>query len=276
MPAPIRPARAAWRRRLYVVIFEHDTRAGRLFDEALLVLILASITAVLVESVEPVRQRWGAWLYAAEWAFTILFTIEYVLRLAAVERPARYARSFFGVVDLVAVLPTYFSLLVPGAQALLTLRAIRLLRVFRILKLSHFLGEAETLLAAMRASGRKIAVFVGAVLVMVLILGSLMYLIEGPASGFSSIPQAIYWAIVTMTTVGYGDIAPATVAGKFLASLMMLLGYGILAVPTGIVTVEMGRAVRRAGGRACPACGLPGHDADAAYCKRCGAGLAGE
>jgi len=270
---------AGWRRALYVVIFEHGTPAGKAFDVALLVVILASVAAVVIESLAGVRLRWGRALLAAEWGFTLLFTVEYVLRLVAVRRPLGYARSFFGIVDLVAVLPTYLSLLVPGAQALLTVRAVRLLRVFRILKLSHFLGEERVLIRALRASLRKIVIFVGAVLVLVLVLGSVMYLIEGPQTGFTSIPISIYWAIVTMTTVGYGDLAPQTVLGRIVASMIMIIGYGIIAVPTGIVTVEMGRASRqRAAGaetRRCPSCGTGEHDEDAAFCKRCGAGLGG-
>ena len=276
MPVPQKPERG-WRRRLHVVIFEHGTPAGRAFDAALLVVILASVLAVLLESVPEVRLRWGPALVAVEWAITVLFTVEYVLRLVAVRNPLGYARSFYGVVDLLAVLPTYVRLLLPGAQALLTLRAVRLLRVFRIFKLSHFLGESQVLARALRASVRKIVVFVAAVLVLVLVLGTAMYLVEGPRHGFTSIPISIYWAIVTMTTVGYGDIAPGTVLGRMLASLVMIIGYGIIAVPTGIVTVEMGRATRTAPWspppRSCPGCGLAGHDADAAFCKRCGSEL---
>jgi voltage-gated potassium channel len=266
-----------WRRRLHVVIFEHDTPAGRAFDVVLLVLILGSVLAVLLESVPGLRVRWGAALVAVEWGFTLLFTVEYLLRLAAVRRPLGYAKSFFGIVDLVAVLPTYLSLLLPGSQALLTLRAVRLLRVFRILKLSHFLGEEQVLLRALRASLRKIVIFIGGVLVLVLVMGSLMYLIEGPESGFTSIPISVYWAIVTMTTVGFGDIVPQTTAGRMLAALVMIVGYGIIAVPTGIVTVEMGRAARAAPAavRRCPSCSLADHADDAGYCRRCGAELAG-
>jgi len=259
-----------WRERVYRVIFEHATPAGRAFDLVLLVLILASVVAVLLESVPLLRVRWGAELLAVEWAFTILFSIEYVLRLLSVRRPLAYARSFFGLIDLVAVLPTYLSLLLPGSQVLLILRAVRLLRVFRILKLGRFLGEELVLIRALRASIRKIVIFIGAVLVLVLVLGSLMYLVEGPQGGFTSIPMSIYWAIVTMTTVGYGDLVPQTVLGRMLASLVMMIGYGIIAVPTGIVTVEMGLASRRAAAHRCPACGLTGHDDDAAHCKRCG------
>jgi voltage-gated potassium channel len=230
---------------------------------------------VLLESVAGIRARWGTELRAAEWLFTGLFTVEYGLRLVSVKRPGRYAGSFFGLVDLLAIVPTYLSLLIAGAQTLIVIRALRLLRVFRVLKLAHFLGEAHHLGLALRASVRKIVVFLGTVLTLVLIVGSLMYLIEGAASGFTSIPEAIYWAIVTLTTVGYGDIAPETVLGRLLASVVMILGYAIIAVPTGIVTVEMA-AIRR-GGRvstqACPSCAAEGHDPDARFCKRCGAGL---
>lgn len=268
------PAADNWRHRLHEVIFEADTPAGRAFDLALLLAIALSVGAVLLESVASIRLRHGPALRAAEWSFTMLFTIEYVLRLACVRRPLRYARSFFGLVDLLAILPTYLSLVIAGSQSLLVIRALRLLRVFRVLKLAHFVGEARMLRAALRASSRKITVFLGTVLTLVLIVGALMYLIEGEASGFTSIPQAIYWAIVTMTTVGYGDIAPQTLAGKLLASAVMILGYGIIAVPTGIVTVEMaGLRKQRVSTQACRVCAAEGHDADARHCKYCGAAL---
>jgi voltage-gated potassium channel len=263
--------RSAWRRHLHEVIFEADTPAGKAFDVALLLAIGLSIVAVLLESVRGVREVWGPELRAAEWLFTLLFTVEYVFRLIAVRRSLRYARSFFGLVDLLAIVPTYLSVFFAGTQSLIVIRALRLLRVFRVLKLAHFVGEARMLRAALRASSRKIVVFLGTVATLVLIIGALMYLIEGEASGFTSIPQAIYWAIVTMTTVGYGDIAPQTLLGKLLASAVMIVGYGIIAVPTGIVTVEMGRAASRTiSTQACPHCSADGHDADARYCKYCG------
>lgn len=267
------PPGSRWRSKLHEVIFEADTPAGKAFDVALLVAILASVLVVVLESVPSVRADHGRKLWAAEWVFTILFTVEYLLRLISVRQPARYARSFFGIVDLLAVLPTYLSVMVPGAQAFLVVRALRLLRVFRILKLGEFLGEARMLGLALRASVRKIVVFLGVVLVMVLIIGSVMYLVETPESGFTSIPQSIYWAIVTLTTVGYGDIAPQTVLGRILASLVMILGYGLIAVPTGIVTVELSQAGRTklVSTQACPNCGLQGHDPDARHCKHCGA-----
>jgi voltage-gated potassium channel len=271
MPAP---ARRHWRRVLHEVIFEAETPAGRAFDVALLVLIVASVLAVLLESVAVVREAYGPALRRFEWLVTVLFTVEYVLRLACVERPLRYARSFYGVVDLLAVAPTWASLLAPGAQSLLVIRSLRLLRVFRVLKLAHFLGEAQVLRRALRASGRKITVFLVTVLTLVLVIGAVMYLVEGPENGFTSIPLSIYWAIVTMTTVGYGDIAPRTVLGQVLASMVMIIGYGIIAVPTGIVTAELAAAGRAAPTtEACPVCGREGHDADARFCKHCGSAL---
>lgn len=267
---------ARWRTFLHKIIFEADTPGGKGFDVALLLAIVLSVLAVCLESVAEVRVRYGPWLRAAEWLFTLLFTVEYVLRLLCVGRPWRYAVSFFGIVDLLAILPTYISLVVAGSQSLLVIRAIRLLRVFRVFKLAHFIGEADVLRRAIRASRRKVIVFLGTVLTLVLILGTLMYLIEGPAHGYSSIPESVYWAIVTMTTVGYGDITPQTVTGKILASMVMIIGYAIIAVPTGIVTVELGRAYRReVSSNACPSCSLEGHDVDARFCKFCGSRLNG-
>ncbi len=265
---------AHWRHQVHEVIFEAETPAGKAFDVGLLICIVLSIVAVVLESVGTIRARWGPQLRAVEWGFTILFTIEYVLRLASVRWPLRYALSFYGVVDILAIVPTYLSLFLTGYQSLLVIRALRLLRIFRILKLAHFVGEARMLGAAMRASLRKITVFVGTVLTLVLIVGSLMYLIEGPEHGFDSIPQSMYWAIVTMTTVGYGDIAPQTITGKVLASAVMIMGYGIIAVPTGIVTVEIATARRQlATTRSCQACGAELHDPDAKFCKHCGTKL---
>lgn len=264
-----------WRERAYEIVFESDTRAGRLFDVALIAAIVLSVGVVLLESVASFRARWGDELRAAEWAFTILFTVEYLLRLAVVRRPGRYARSFFGVVDLLSVAPTYLSLLVPGTQYLLVLRLLRILRVFRVLKLAHYLHEAQALGEALRASRRKILVFLLAVLTLDVILGALMYLVEGPENGFTSIPVAIYWTIVTLTTVGYGDISPRTPLGQAFASLIMIIGYGIIAVPTGIVTVELSRAGAPppVSGQACPSCGAEGHAPDAVFCRRCGHSL---
>ncbi len=268
------PLRPAWRGRLHEVIFEADTAAGRTFDVLLLWCIVLSVLAVLLESVAAVHERYAWYLRAAEWTFTILFTVEYVLRFVCVGRPLRYASSFFGVVDLLAIVPTYLSVLLPGAQTLLVIRALRLLRVFRVLKLVRFVEEARVLGQALRASRHKITIFLGTVATLVLIVGTLMYLIEGEANGFDSIPRSIYWAIVTLTTVGYGDIAPATVLGQMLASVVMILGYSIIAVPTGIVTVELSKATRgQVSTQACPQCSAEGHDADAKHCKYCGARL---
>jgi voltage-gated potassium channel len=272
-PAERPPARSRWRQRLHEVVFEADTPAGRAFDLTLLVAILVSVLAVMLESVAEIRREHGTALRVVEWTLTIAFTIEYALRLVAVERPWRYATSFFGVVDLLAVVPTYLALVVPEAQSLMVIRAVRLLRVFRILKLAHFLGEAQQLAQALRASGRKITVFLGAIVTVVVIVGALMYVIEGEAHRCTSIPTSMYRAVVTMTTVGYGDIAPRTALGQLLAALLMILGYGIIAVPTGIVSVELAHASRAVSGQACPACGTEGHDTDATHRKYCGARL---
>jgi voltage-gated potassium channel len=263
------------RRALHEVIFQADTRAGRLFDLILIWVILLSVLAVCLESVQSIRAQYGPALVIAEWVFTILFTIEYVLRLYTVRRPGRYARSFFGLIDLAAILPTYLSLLIPGTQALLVVRVLRVLRVFRILKLTEYLRESRTLTDALYASRRKIGVFLIAVLTLLVIIGSLMYLIEGEENGFTDIPTSIYWAVVTLTTVGYGDISPKTTIGRTLAGAVMILGYGIIAVPTGIVTAELTRTGRGAPGPAvCPGCRTGGHDADAHFCRHCGARLA--
>lgn len=266
--------RAAWRHSLYSIIFEADTPAGKSFDVALLWAIGLSVIAVMLESVASVREPYGDALYALEWAFTAMFSIEYVLRLISAPRPLRYARSFFGIVDLLAILPTFLSLMVAGTQSLLVIRALRLLRIFRVLKLGHYIGEARILNSALRRSSRKILIFLGTVFTIQLIVGSLMYLIEGEASGFTSIPQGVYWAIVTMTTVGYGDITPITTLGKFLAAAVMITGYGIIAVPTGIFVSEFGqqRAIRVTS-RTCPGCMGEGHDSDSHFCKYCGADL---
>ena len=259
---------------MHEIIFEADTPAGKAFDIALIWSVVLSVTTVVLESVSNIRTSYGTVLYALEWFFTILFTIEYVLRLLCVQRPLAYATSFFGVVDLLAVIPTYFSLLVPGSQYLLNIRILRLLRIFRIFKLTEYLSEASVLRGALLASRRKISVFLFAVLTVVVIIGSAMYVVEGEKHGFSDIPTSIYWAIVTMTTVGYGDISPQTPLGKALASIVMIMGYGLLAIPTGIVTVEISQASRRgATTQACLACGADGHDLDAVHCKYCGTRL---
>ena len=268
------PPSAGWRSTLHEVIYEAETPAGRAFDVALIWLIILSVAAVMLESVGGVRAEYGRPLYAAEWVFTVLFTVEYFLRLVSVRRPLAYAKSFFGVVDLLAIIPTYLSLFLPGSQYLLVVRILRLLRVFRIFKLAEHLTEADVLVRALRASRRKISVFLLTVMTMVVIIGALLYVVEGEENGFTSIPISIYWAVVTLTTVGYGDISPQTALGRTLAAAVMIVGYGIIAVPTGIVTVEIAQAARKGvSTHACPECGAEGHDADAAFCKYCGSRL---
>jgi voltage-gated potassium channel len=263
-----------WRRRLHDIIFEADTPAGRAFDVVLLMAISLSVIAVCLESVPSIERRHGGWLRSAEWVFTGLFALEYVLRILAVQKPIRYMTSFFGLVDLIAILPAAVSLFFPGSQSLAVVRSLRLMRVFRVLKLAEYVGESQALWAALRASARKITIFLLVVTTIVLVVASLMYLIEGADSGFTSIPESVYWAIVTLSTVGYGDIAPVTPLGKSLASFLMILGYGIIAVPTGIVTVELaGNKRLEVTNRACPHCSREGHDRDARYCKYCAAEL---
>jgi voltage-gated potassium channel len=267
-------AGSACRMKLHEVIFEADTPAGKWFDVLLILAILTSVVLVMLDSVGTIQRSYGPILLAGEWFFTILFTIEYVLRLVSVGRPLAYATSFFGVVDLLAILPTYLSILIPGAQYLLVIRILRVLRIFRILKLVQYLGEARMLTQALRASSRKITVFLIVVLTLVTIFGSLIYLIEDPKDGYTSIPKSIYWSIVTLTTVGYGDISPKTSLGQLLSALIMIIGYGIIAVPTGIVTVELAQAFKRQiSTQACPECSAEGHDVDAKHCKYCGSKL---
>jgi voltage-gated potassium channel len=266
---------ASWRERLHGVIYETNTGAGRIFDVSLLLFTITSTLVVVMDSVPEYHQRFGSLFFLLEWIFTIIFTLEYLLRLLVIRRPVRFVFSPLGIIDLLTILPSYLSILVPGAQSLLVLRALRLLRIFRIFKLTHFIDEAQFLTRAIRRSMRKIAIFMLAVVTITIVLGSVMYLVEGERAGFTSIPTSIYWAVVTITTVGYGDIAPLTPLGKFIASVMMLIGYGIIAVPTGILTTEIGNIVRITGQstEACPACGREGHDADAGYCKWCGSAL---
>jgi voltage-gated potassium channel len=272
-PHSVKPARAPWRDKWYIIIFQHDTPAGRLFDIILLTLILLSVLSVILESVPSIRASYGFYFKTVEWIFTGLFTLEYLARLVSARNARRYALSFFGIVDLFAVAPVYLSVLFAVEHSYTVVRSLRLLRVFRILKLSEYVGEAAALRVALQASLRKITVFLLAVLTIVIIVGAMMYQIEGEANGFTSIPTGMYWAIVTVTTVGYGDISPHTVAGRILASLLMTIGYGIIAVPTGIVTFEFARASAAGRSRVCPACGLSAHDPDALFCKRCGAQL---
>ncbi len=275
-PDPSNDPRAPWRRAWFDIIFGVDTRSGRAFDVVLLCLIVASVVAVALESVASIRASYGPWLRGLEWCFTAAFTAEYVLRLICVRSPWRYARSFFGVVDLLAILPTYLSVLLPGAQSLLVIRALRLLRVFRVLKLVRFSAESRMLVDALLASRAKIVVFLGMMMSLALILGTVVYWVEGEESGFTSIPRALYWAIVTMTTVGYGDLAPQTVVGQAVASAVMVLGYSIIAVPTGIVGAEVTQRLRAATALLCPRCGRGDHRAAASYCWDCGGALAPE
>lgn len=262
------------RERAAEIIFGQETPAGKAFDVLLIVAILASVAVVMLESVQPIDAEHRHLLRNVEWGFTILFTVEYALRLWSAPRRLQYAASAFGIVDLVAILPTWLAALFPGAQALLSVRAVRVLRVFRVLKLGKYVSEGAHLSRALRQSRVKITVFLVAVITLVVIVGSLMYVIEGPANGFTSIPIGVYWAIVTLTTVGYGDITPLTPVGKSLAALVMILGYGIIAVPTGIVTVELGNIAREGvPSPACPRCGLARHEGDASFCRRCGASL---
>ena len=271
--APEQPPAPGWRHRLHTVVFESDTPAGRAFDIALLVLISLSVVVVILESMKSWRRDFGAQLFAAELFFTIVFSVEYILRLISVRRPLHYAKSFYGLVDLLAIVPGFVALLVPGTQALLVVRALRLLRVFRILKLGAYVSEADFLASALRASRRKISVFLMAVVTTVIFVGALMYVVEGEKHGFVDIPTGMYWAVVTLTTVGYGDLSPATPLGRFLASAVMILGYGIIAVPTGIVSAEMARSSKTESNQSCPHCSAEGHDLDARHCKYCGAQL---
>ncbi len=262
------------RDRIHEIIFEADTPAGKRFDVILLWGIVASVVTVMAESVPEWHESYRRVFTVLEWFFTVLFTLEYVFRLWAVRRPLQYATSFFGMVDLLAILPTFLGLVLPGTGSLRIIRILRLLRVFRVFKLAGFIQEAKGLQSALRASRRRIIVFLSVVMALVTILGTLMYLIEDSQSGFSSIPKSIYWAIVTVTTVGYGDIAPHTVLGQIIASIMMIIGYAIIAVPTGMIGMQMMRkpdgAVAEVSTQACPSCGRDGHDEDAEHCKHCG------
>ncbi len=265
---------APWRARLHEIIFEADTRAGKVFDVALILAILVSVAIVVLSTLPAARaEPWRTSFLALEWAFTALFTAEYVLRILVVRKPWRYATSFFGVIDLLAILPAFIGLIVPGGERLLVIRTLRLLRVFRVFKLARYLSEASALRRAIILSRHKIAVFLATVLIVVLIASALMHIVEGNAGNtdFDSMPSAMYWAIITMTTVGYGDITPVTPVGKLLTALLVLVGYSLIIIPTGILSAEMATAVRREPTtRACPSCMAEGHDANAIYCNRCG------
>ncbi|HSR61054.1 MAG TPA: ion transporter [Robiginitalea sp.] len=276
-------AQSKWKAKLHEVIYEADTPMGKWFDLILLMVIILSVLLVMLESVKEFDARHHAILLALEWVITIFFTVEYIARIICIRKPVHYIFSFYGIIDFLATIPLYLSYLIAGSQVLLAVRALRLLRVFRILKLVQFIGEASQLKDAIKASRTKIAVFIYVVLIMSVILGTVMYLIESDQSGFTSIPRSIYWTIVTLTTVGYGDIAPQTTVGQLIATVVMILGYGIIAVPTGIVTVEFARqGSRKAAGTAagvslntqsCHTCGSEGHRDDAGYCYNCGSSL---
>ncbi|GJM63846.1 ion transporter [Persicobacter diffluens] len=264
---------STFKRRMHEIVFEADTPAGKIFDVLLLLLILLSIVIVCIDSVESIHARFEYLLYFLEWTMTLLFSMEYGLRIWLTRRPTKYIFSFFGIIDLLSILPTFLSIFIAGSQSLLVFRSFRLLRVFRVLKLGRYLGESRQLIHALRASRAKIIVFVSVVLAVALIMGTLMYLVEGSKNGFTSIPRSFYWAVVTMTTVGYGDIAPQTVIGQSIATILMVLGYGIIAVPTGIVTVELRNSKDKSAvisTQACQNCSKEGHDLDAEFCKFCG------
>ena len=261
------------RNKLFEIIFEADTPAGKWFDIVLLWAILISVLVVFLESIAELRISYGNLFYYLEWFFTILFSVEYILRIVSTNKPFRYILSFYGVIDVLAILPTYLSLIITGSQYFLVIRILRLLRVFRILKLTHMIRQAAILRKALIASRGKIAVFLFAVLTLIVIIGAVMYVIEGPENGFTSIPFSMYWAVVTMTTVGYGDISPQTTIGQIFAAFVMIMGYAIIAVPTGIVSVEIADVSRKTSTLVCPGCLREGHDNDAKYCKHCGSSL---
>ena len=268
-----------WRLRWYTIIFEADTRAGRLFDKTLIAIILLSIGIVMADSVEALHLVYGRGFLVMEWVFTVLFTVEYIARLVCTRRPLRYALSFYGLIDLLAVLPTYLALFLPELHALIDVRVLRLLRVFRVFKLTAYVEEYQSLGRALAASRRKILVFLTAVMMVVLIMGTVMYVVEGRENNYTSIPTSVYWAITTLTTVGFGDMTPRTDLGRLIASFMMLLGWGVLAVPTGIVSAEMAAQRRLLGQQAppttrtCHECLTEGHLAEAKFCFHCGASL---
>lgn len=264
-----------WQFRLHEVIYESNTPAGKAFDVTLLIAIFTSIAVVMLDSVHSLNLKYGKLFSILEWVFTFFFTIEYIMRLICIKRPSKYIFSLLGIIDLIALIPSFLSFFFAGAQAFLVFRALRLLRVFRIFKLGHFLSEINFLTTALKGSVRKISIFLLTVLMLTVILGSIMYLVEQRENGFSNIPESIYWAIVTITTVGYGDISPVTPMGKFVASVVMLIGYSIIAVPTGILTHDLAMIARHKKElhESCPSCSREGHDLDAQFCKYCGASL---
>ncbi|KGE89079.1 ion transporter [Phaeodactylibacter xiamenensis] len=267
------PESSTFRDKLHEIIFEADTPEGKAFDVILLILIAASVLTVMLESIEPLQRQYATLFTVVEWVFTVFFTIEYLLRLYCVLRPMKYATSFFGIIDLLAILPSYLALFLPTAQYFLIIRAFRLIRIFRIFKMAHFINEGDIIIQALRASRAKITVFLTFVSLLVIIIGALMYLIEGGSNeGFSSIPRGVYWSVVTLTTVGYGDITPRTELGQLISAVVMILGYAIIAVPTGIVSAEFVKEYKsgKANTQACRYCGQEGHDHDAIHCKYCG------
>lgn len=263
------------RESIYIIIFGTDTKAGKLFDLVLIYAICISVTAVALDSVADINTRFGHYLYILEWAFTIVFTLEYALRIYSSPQPMRYITSFYGLVDLLSILPTYLTFLLPGSNFLLMIRILRVLRIFRILKLMRYMNEANVLTQSILLARRKIFIFFSCVLALACIFGSMMFLIEGPENGFTSIPKSVYWAIVTITTVGYGDITPHTILGQMVAALLMMTGYSVIAVPTGIITAELANEMQRQKDLSqCPSCYRVGHDQDANYCKFCGGSMA--
>ena len=265
---------SALKKRLHEIIFEADTPEGKAFDVVLIIMILLSVTVVVLDSVTAIHSKYAEILLALEWFFTIIFTIEYALRLFCLERPSRYARSFFGIVDIISIVPTYISILIPGVQALLIIRVLRLLRFFRVFKMARYVSESRFIISSLKASKQKIIVFLFTVLTIIIVVGALMHVVEGGRQGFENIPQGMYWAAVTLTTVGYGDVVPITALGKFFSVIIVIMGYGIIAVPTGIITVEMANQLRKqVSTQACPKCGKEGHEIDAKYCMKCGSNL---
>ena len=262
-----------WQHKLHKIIYEAETPAGKMFDLALLVAIVLSVLSVVFESIDVISVVFLTELRVLEWFFTILFTVEYALRIICIEKPRFYILSFLGIIDLLSILPTYLSLYFTGAHSLIVIRAIRLLRIFRILKLIRFLGEAAVLAKGLKSSLPKITVFIGCVIIVGLVVATMMYLIEGPENGFTSIPKSFYWAIITLTTVGYGDVVPQTVPGQILATILMIVGYGVIAVPAGIVSVQIAEATKTADTLCCPSCSSEGLGIDASFCRHCGASL---
>ncbi len=262
------------RQKLRTIIFGTDTKAGRYFDISLIICIVLSVVLVFLDTVDDIHQQYGNWIHIAEWFFTLIFTVEYLLRLYCSAHPFKYARSFYGVVDLLSILPSYLALFFPGANFTLVIRILRLFRIFRVLKLLRYLSEGNLLLRAILLSSRKIFLFFFSVSLIVMVLSAIMYVVEGPENGFSSIPKSIYWTIVTITTVGYGDITPQTTLGQAIAALTMLIGYSIIAIPTGILTAEISNEmVRKKDLRRCANCLKMGHENDAVYCDKCGSEL---